>query len=798
MNTIKLFRSLTMLMLSSIIVLTSLESCSDDPFDGNTIQTVELTQGESKDLSNIEQYSYVIPFEVKAEGEWKISFSFNEGHQICYALPAEGKGPAQVKICVLDNWTDENRTGDMKVVDLQNPSASRSYKLSQKCNLDYGTRAGNLVTPNKGNIIYGVGYGYNIYKPVSSALSLSPIVRVEEFKSNGVIHTEGTETLNEYVQYTGSYFDELLSDYKIKAKVDSKVCGLEAELSAAFGMKDFKSNDTEYILSEVNVVKNNVVITNANHSTISEYLMCEEAYANINGIPYVNEGASLDREPIVAYPNTKEGFYNLVKTYGTHLIVRAKTGGRLRFATTVNVSNVEGNYDLSSYAKCNYAPSFANASAGLSQELKESYRKNKQELKTNISVYGGNEFYANALSDGKESSYDYGTQIMGIWYGQDYYEDYYESWYKSLDDVTNQKMIGVDMETLIPLWELVSEAEAGGRVRKSMLKDYIENQLPLDMAEEQGTQNYESGTVTHISNIPDFAAEKLDDTLIKDVYSDGHHMARICNEFIPQIDKTDRITVIYPVINGKVKYNLGYWPGDDSHKPYRICCTDDDIKVREVSDGKKGKKNEVFLRGSSFYTLDCKSELMSRAAIVESDIKKTYLEAPSSTYDAKPFQGKYQLVKIFNRIWQRTQYCEVINNSDGQNNYTNRLHYYPRDIEKFTVSNWRVATVDDWKNLSNGLTQKAGFNLPASKMFTDSNYNATDISGFMIYWGGWKAYGKHRNGNGNDQMEYMTRNGNSFGHVRILKTGSLEICENDYNQNNWRMCVRLVQSLSGK
>ncbi len=57
MNTIKLFRSLTMLMLSSIIVLTSLESCSDDPFDGNTIQTVELTQGESKDLSNMEQYS---------------------------------------------------------------------------------------------------------------------------------------------------------------------------------------------------------------------------------------------------------------------------------------------------------------------------------------------------------------------------------------------------------------------------------------------------------------------------------------------------------------------------------------------------------------------------------------------------------------------------------------------------------------------------------------------------------------------------------------------------------------------
>ena len=79
----------------------------DDYFAGN----------DDASLENLEQYSYTVPFEVTAEGNWRVDLSFNEGHQICYALPDHGHGPTQIKLCVLDNWTDERRTGEMTITD---------------------------------------------------------------------------------------------------------------------------------------------------------------------------------------------------------------------------------------------------------------------------------------------------------------------------------------------------------------------------------------------------------------------------------------------------------------------------------------------------------------------------------------------------------------------------------------------------------------------------------------------------------------------------------------------------------
>ena len=239
-------------VLSSIIATATFTACSDELAEtgnGNSPLT-DNTEGGS--LSALEQYSYAVPYEVKAQGKWKISFQFNEGHEICYALPSEGEGPATVKICVLDNWTDEQRTGVMTVTDMAT-GKSTSVDLRQKCNTDYGTRAGNLVTPEKGNIIYGVGYGYNIYKPLSKAITLNPILRVEEFKDTkvDVFVTEGVDAKFEYQQYTGSTLKEISSDFKAKASATGKGFGFEGEVGATFNMKNTSSSSHEYAISTV-------------------------------------------------------------------------------------------------------------------------------------------------------------------------------------------------------------------------------------------------------------------------------------------------------------------------------------------------------------------------------------------------------------------------------------------------------------------------------------------------------------------------------------------------------------------
>lgn len=774
MKSIRNIKNQATMMLLGIVAAIALTSCADDSFEEQAkAMSAEEMLVESTDLANMEQYSYAIPVEVAAQGKWKISFQFNEGHQICYAFPNEGNGPATVKVCVLDNWTDSRRTGSMTVTDLQNPSASRSYKLSQKCNRDYETRASNLVTPDKGNIIYGVGYGFNIYKPISNAITTNPIVRVEEFKANNVIQTKGVDATFKYTQYTGSTLSELTSDFKAKANFAGKGKGLEGEVSAAFGTKDFSSDENEYMLSEVSVVRTNAVITNTNEGMLMRYYMCDEAYANINGFPYVAPGSDPDRQAVVAFPSTDEGFYKLVKCYGTHLIRSAQLGGRLRYATTVNISKVEGNYNLEAFAKCNYQCPWGNDAGELSEDVKSAYSSNTSAQKTNITVYGGDQNAARV--------------IMRMKYNQ-----YYWEWLKSLEDIRNQKVISIDTESLMPLWELVNEAEAGGRVRKAKLKDYIENRLELDMAREEGQEIYETGSIYRITNIPDFKEEAEVGTLIKDVFASGQRVARICNEFIPQINKQQRVNVIYPVVSGKVKYNLGYYPGDKYHRPYYVCSTDNDLTVREINTEAPGEKTSLYLRGSKL-TSELSTE-NSQLKTVNTKIENAYLNAPCSNSE-KVFTGKYQIVKIFNRIWQRTHYFQPVY-TDNNQNYRNHF-YYADDLKNFNLSNWHVGTVSDYQNLLDGLTKKAGYNLPASKMFSDSQYKAEDLTGFHVQWLGWKDNGSHRNGNNNDQMEYLTVDQNNvFGHVRILKTGSMEICQNEFNKKNWRMAVRMVQRLS--
>ena len=61
-------------------------------------------------------------------------------------------------------------------------------------------------------------------------------------------------------------------------------------------------------------------------------------------------------------------------------------------------------------------------------------------------------------------------------------------------------------------------------------------------------------------------------------------------------------------------------------------------------------------------------------------------------------------------------------------------------------------------------------------------------------------YWKHDNGSNNNQMEFMTcSKDGKYGHVRMKKSGSMEIVENEYyNGDWWLMQVRMVQPLNVK
>ena len=114
-------KNLVKTMLMSILTAGTfgmgMTACSDDLNEFGTAATETAVAGS--DLMNLEQHSYTVPVEIQNEGAWKVDFRFSDDNRhFCYALPAEGVGPQTIKLCVLDNWTDERNAAEMVITDM--------------------------------------------------------------------------------------------------------------------------------------------------------------------------------------------------------------------------------------------------------------------------------------------------------------------------------------------------------------------------------------------------------------------------------------------------------------------------------------------------------------------------------------------------------------------------------------------------------------------------------------------------------------------------------------------------------
>ena len=710
-------------------------ACNDDIASEMQSFDAYYAGADGGSLENLEQYSYTVPVEVTSEGDWRVELSFNEGHQICYAIPDHGHGPAKIKLCVLDNWTDERRTGEMTITDSENQHP-QVFKLGQKCNRDNGvTRAGGdnkLVIPDKGNRIYGVGYGYNIYEPAGSGLSLNPIVKIESLKDAGIFAIDGAEMDYHITECSGSTFRELSNDFKTQASAKGKGFGFEGEINASFHANNFNNSKSDYALNIIEVSKCKAELTNCNRLNLMQDYMCDEAFCNINGLPYDSPTAKRKLN-IVAYPSTPEGLYRLVKDYGTHLVLRATLGGKLRFATTIDVSKVTGSYDLKTFAKLSYKSKLGEAGGNINDEFKSSFDCNTSAIDTRVTAVGGTVEAANNVTDGKKESI--------------------EKWKNTLNEVENCKIVGIDKSVLIPLWELVDDRTPEGQTRKQAIKDYIElGGLMGRMSEDyRSNENYVCSTVSHImlDQLPTGIGSEP--TRIRDVYMSGKHVARLCFEFMPQINKEQPVWVVYPVSENNVKYNIGFWPGDANRKPCRICTTDNSVITEELEDYKARKHDEIYLSGSNFYVTYRDSVKLSEVTIGETVIKDSYATAPFWNADTQSEQiYNYPIVKIFGRIWMRKCYngnLKDLNEDVALHGfYTNRvgcgLHFekYENTFSTHAAEEdhvneiWRIAQYADYKNLLDGL-KIGGINAPISVMAIGNGNK--DLTGFNLTWDGW-------------------------------------------------------------
>ena len=693
------FRSLMALAIA-VVTLAACSSSDDAKYvaDVSVPATVPTTQ---EGYLLLEAGAHEFTFDIKTEGQWAVKSQ----NRFLHVKNGSGTGNATVTVRVENNTFEDRKLGALDITFPGHESENKTITVEQKYLGDYGGNAANIIELN--NKIYGVGFSYDIKGEWASPNS----VKVEIFNTDSLIKSGILATgvpqmeLSDYT-ITGSTISEVSNKLCIKASVEGSYGAFQAEANASFDMETSESSTYEYASTYFDIQLYRASLSKSPQSLIFDY-MTDDAYNAINGLPVKTKRGMRN-----LYGNTREGFKKLIDDFGTHVIVEAGLGGRLRRSMQVNTSEITSSYDVKAFAKAGY-DGVCKAEASVDEHFKQSYKENAKAIKTSMSVLGGDKDLAlDLVADGGFTSKNY------------------TAWRKSVQD-TAMTIVNFSSKSLVPLYELVDREAEGGEDRYTALKSYM-----TDGSVAADFSTYKCGTVTEFE-VPSFEGAKYNETLIKDIYLGGQWVGQVCNEYIPNINRDKRVTVVYPVVNNKPRYNMGFFLGDNKgHKPARVSWDGTNVAVEAYEELDYGAATKVYLRGAS--VLPRLPE--GTTALKADDPRDEYLEM---------IDWKYPLVKIFNNVWMRENWHS--GNTSGQ-----PLREYDIDVngEKFTVksqefsdendiyanfpASWRVPTKDDAQSIIDKLSNN-GFAQPITALLYGGVTGFEDVLSYAIGYG-WVYY----------------------------------------------------------
>ena len=701
-----MMKTIRSLMALAIAVVTFAACSSSDDVekyvaDVNVPTNVPTT---SEGYLLLEAGAHEFTLNIKTEGQWTVTSQ----NRFLHVKNGQGTGNATVTVAVQNNRSDDRKLGTLLITFPGHESENKTITVEQKYLGDYGGNAADTIGTN--NKIYAVGYSYdttNSYaNPNSVRLEVFDTKAMMDDKVLAVNTAQGSLVEN---TITGSSISEMSNKLSVKASVEGSYCGFKGEVKASFDMTHTSSSNYEYAITYLDLGVRYASLNRSLEALKDEY-MTDDAWNDINGVPVKNKkGISK-----VRYKSNDEGFKELINAYGTHVIIRAGLGGRIRRSMEVDISKITSSYDVKAFAKASYSGA-VDVSAEVDENYKQSFKDNRQQIDINTDVLGGKESLNKALAtkDGFTRSN-------------------VDAWIQSVTK-DNMALTSFDEGSLIPIYDLVERnatVENGGfngEERYRLLKGYIDN----NMGKDPDFSYYNCGTVFEF-NIPTFE-NKWNNTLIKDIYCDGHWVAQVCNEYIPELNRDERVTVVYPVIVNQPRYYMGFFLGNDSHKPARVAWSGTSVSIEEYDDLDFGKVSKLYLRGASIKTAPHEG---METKICET--KEEYLQGlkgAGTNYQGEKYN--YPIVKIFNNIWIRENYKHEVYVQPHRdwkvNNETLKEVYYRISLaEQACPSGWRLPNMADYQNMVNKLTRN-GHSLPGLACSALDN----NVTGFSLYFPGY-------------------------------------------------------------
>ena len=628
-------------------------------------------------------------FKIEADGKWRIE---DRTRFVQSISQDSGEGNATIQMRLARNYLDRRHVGRLRIVFPEDTSQNKTMTIVQKYKGDYDDNADVDVA----NDIYVVGFGYNA---ITGGYANIESIEAEIFDTEELIKKKSiTYGSNKFSYSTTSVSGSTISDISFKlattANVEGGVAGFSAEMKSSFDMSKAKKNNYEYALTYINYETQTVKTTKALKELRKKKNMNVFAYYSINGL--VDEDSE---EP--DYPSTNEGFRELISDFGSHVVMEARLGGRIRQAMTADVSKITSSYDMNVFAKAAYK-GFVDAEASVDTKMKQSFEENRSSLDIRVDVLGGDKELASKLTS------------------KDVDPESVEKWKKSVTDGTDAALIGFSNKGLKPLYELIDESLGPeAKERKQKLKAYMESkQFASDF--ELG---YDCGTVTEI-DVP-----KIEDndtnTLIKDIFLNGQLVAKATLEFVPLLNIKEKVRVVYPVINNKVRFNLGFYIGDKDHKPARVSWDGTDVSIIEYENMDFGAAKKLYIRGASVTSVPPEGTEPHAGTVEDSYLaSKRYAGSTRDNY----FQGEdvdhnYPLVKIFDHIWMREDYAGSTKRNGSYRkpgDYDARLlpeidrvwkRYNVTEVKEYVPLGWKIPSDTVFTSIENELKKNGLTNI---------------------------------------------------------------------------------------
>ena len=719
--------------------LTACSNSEDSSPSGSSAKetaiSVEVLGKTVGDTLVLDMMDSTYDFKIEADGKWRIE---DETEFIQSISEKSGNGDATVKIRMVTNFLDERFVGDLRIVFPEDTSLNKTITVVQKYSGDYDDNANDVSQSNKA---YAMGYGYDMISSTEGYLDPSAI-KSEVFDTKTLFedgtfaYGPNTQTLDE-TTVTGSTISDISFKLGVKTKIEGGTALFSGEMKSAFDMSKTSYSNYEFALNYIDVTTQTITSEVPLEILADSLSMIVSAYYAINGLGRTGQ----------KFPSTNAGFRRLIKGYGTHVVMGAKVGGRIRQSMTVDVSKVTSSYDLEAFAKAAYKGLAVKAEGSVEAKMKQSFEENNSNMSFKVHVYGGDAGVGARLMNTTNRALD-PTDV--------------DTWKASVAKGKGA-LIGFPSDGLVPLYELIDETISDSTAkRKKLLKEYMESKA---FASDFNAY-YECGTVTEI-DVPKI--EDLDtNTLIKDIYSGGQLVAKATLEFVPLLNIKEKVMVIYPVINNKPRYNLGFYIGDKDHKPARVSWDGTDAAIVEYADMDFGAAKKIYIRGTSVLST-APEGTETHAGTVEDAYLASKIYVPkvfppnseNDLRDGKVQNHNYPLVKVFNRIWLRDNYASTIDKTGKEYQYVavgegtfnvghgldNKpiLIYKVKEKDKFVPSGWSIPTKEAFLEIENVFKNNKLTNLGAA-MTRKSECDSKDVKGNIC---GLVGLGLRKDENGN-------------------------------------------------